>query len=127
MINIHVDINDILLNAYEADGIIIATPTGSTAYSLSVGGPLLEPHSSNFVISPVAPHSMTTRPLVISDESVLDIRVQSRTQSYLVAVDGMSFNMNQQQTLRIKKAPYNIKVVKHPGHTFYDTLRDKLM
>ena len=79
MINIQVDINGSLLNAYEADGIIIATPTGSTAYSLSVGGPLLAPQASNFVISPVAPHSLTTRPLVITDDSVLDIKVQNKS------------------------------------------------
>ena len=127
MINIQVDINGSLLNAYEADGIIIATPTGSTAYSLSVGGPLLAPQASNFVISPVAPHSLTTRPLVITDDSVLDIKVQSRTHSYLVAVDGVSFNLHETQTLRIRKAPYKISVIKRPGHTFYATLRDKLM
>lgn len=127
MITIHVDINGTYLNSYEADGLVIATPTGSTAYSLSVGGPIIEPQASDFVLSPVAPHSLTTRPLVITDSSVLDIRTASRTDSFQVSVDGHSYTVDTDQTLRIGKAPYTIKVVKRNKHTFYDTLRDKLM
>ena len=127
MITIRVEINESLLNNYEADGLVIATPTGSTAYSMSVGGPIIEPLSKNFVLSPVAPHSLTARPLVIREDSVLDVSVSSRTHSYLVAVDGKSYKLNEHQTLKIRKAPYKIKVIKRPGHTFYETLRDKLM
>lgn len=127
MITIDVENHGNFLNAYEADGLVIATPTGSTAYSLSVGGPILEPQAGNIVLSPVAPHSLTTRPLVITDSSILDVCVRSRTNAYQVAVDGNSYTLHTSQRLQIRKAPYTIKVVKRFGHTFYDTLRDKLM
>ncbi|MEG0949397.1 MAG: NAD kinase [Bacteroidales bacterium] len=127
MITLHVDIDQEYLNSYEADGLIIATPTGSTGYSLSVGGPIIAPQANNFVISPVAPHSLTTRPLVITDTCELDIEVHSRTDAFQVAVDGNSYTLTTANRLRIKKAPYQIRVVKRPGHTFYQTLRDKLM
>lgn len=127
MITLHVDIDQQYLNSYEADGLIIATPTGSTGYSLSVGGPIIAPQANNFVISPVAPHSLTTRPLVITDNGDLDIEVHSRTDAFQVAVDGNSYTLTTANRLRIKKAPYQIRVVKRPGHTFYQTLRDKLM
>lgn len=127
MITIHVDIDNQYLNSYEADGLIIATPTGSTGYSLSVGGPIIEPLADNFVISPVAPHSLTTRPLVITDRCALDIEVHSRTDAFQVAIDGNSYTLTTANRLHIRKAPYKIKVVKRPGHTFYETLRDKLM
>lgn len=127
MITLHVDIDGQYLNSYEADGLIIATPTGSTGYSLSVGGPIIAPLADNFVLSPVAPHSLTTRPLVITDNAQLDIEVHSRTDAFQVAVDGNSYTLTTGHRLHIRKAPYKIKVVKRPGHTFYETLRDKLM
>ncbi len=127
MITIHVDINGDYLNSYEADGLVIATPTGSTAYSLSAGGPILAPQASNFVLCPVAPHSLTTRPLVITDSCMLDIRTSSRTDAFQVAVDGHSYTVDTDQMLHISKAPYTIKVIKRNHYTFYDTLRDKLM
>lgn len=127
MITIHVEINGHYLNSYEADGLIIATPTGSTGYSLSVGGPIIEPQAKNFVISPVAPHSLTTRPLVITDGCTLSIDVQSRTNAYQVAIDGNSYTLTTTNRLKIRQAPYKIKVVQRPRHTFYETLRDKLM
>ena len=127
MITIRVDINTYYLNTYEADGLIVSTPTGSTAYSLSVVGPIIEPATNNMVISPVAPHSLTTRPLVISDNYTLRIDVESRSESFLVSVDGISYSLKPENYIVIKKAPYKINVVKLNGHTFYDTLRDKLM
>ncbi len=127
MITIHIDIDSNYLNTYEADGLIISTPTGSTAYSLSVGGPIIEPTSRNVVISPVAPHSLTTRPLVISDKYLLRIKVESRSESFQVSIDGNSYTLKPENTILVKKAPYKINVVKLNGHTFYDTLRDKLM
>ncbi len=126
MISIDVDIDHNKLSSYEADGLIVATPTGSTAYSLSVGGPILEPDASNFVISPVAPHSLTARPLVIKDSCTLDICVRSRTNSFQVSVDGTSHTLNISNKINIKKAPYSTKVIKRKGYTFYDTLRNKL-
>lgn len=127
MITIFVNIDEAYLNAYEADGLIVATPTGSTGYSLSVGGPIIAPQAANFVISPVAPHSLTTRPLVITDDCKLDIEVESRTGAFQVAVDGNSYTLTSQHRLHIRQAPYKMKVVKRAGHTFYETLRDKLM
>ncbi|MEG1617864.1 MAG: NAD kinase [Bacteroidales bacterium] len=127
MITIDVYNQESYLNSYEADGLVIATPTGSTAYSLSVGGPILEPHANNIVLSPVAPHSLTTRPLVLTDCCALDISVSSRTDGFQVAVDGNSYTLDTFNKLHIQKAPYKIKVVKRFGHTFYDTLREKLM
>lgn len=127
MIKIHIDTNDGFLNSYEADGLVIATPTGSTAYSLSVGGPIIEPESRNFVLSPVAPHSLTTRPLVIKDTHQLTVHVDSRTYAYLVSIDGRSYTLGTHQTVSVRKAPFMIKVAKRHKHTFYDTLRDKLM
>ena len=127
MITIRVDIDGGFLNNYEADGLIVATPTGSTGYSLSVGGPILTPLSANFVLSPVAPHALTTRPLVIADLCRLNIEVSSRTGGYLVSVDGNSTPLSCEHTLRIRKAPYQTLVVKRHDHTFYDTLRHKLM
>jgi NAD+ kinase len=127
MITIRVDIDGNFLNNYEADGLIVATPTGSTGYSLSVGGPILTPLSANFVLSPVAPHALTSRPLVIADSCRLNIEVSSRTGSFLVAVDGNSTPLTCDHTLRIRKAPYPTLVVKRHDHTFYDTLRLKLM
>ena len=127
MITIHVNINSNYLNSYEADGLIVATPTGSTGYSLSVGGPIIEPQASNFVISPVAAHSLTTRPLVITDNCKLSIEVESRTNAFQIAIDGHSYTLNTDSVITIRKAAFPICVVKRPGHTFYETLRDKLM
>ena len=126
MISIDVNIDQNKLSSYEADGLIVATPTGSTAYSLSVGGPILEPDARNFVISPVAPHSLTARPLVIKDSCTLDISVRSRTNSFQVSVDGTSHTLNLSNKINIKKAVYSTKVIKRKGYTFYDTLRNKL-
>ncbi len=127
MIRLEVDINERPLNVYEADGLIIATPTGSTAYSLSVGGPIVDPEADNFLISPVAPHSLTARPLIIKDDNELHIHVKSRTDAFQVAVDGTSYFLHTGQSIRIRKAPHKIRVIKRRGQTFYDTLRKKLL
>ena len=127
MIRLEVDINDRPLNVYEADGLIVATPTGSTAYSLSVGGPIVDPEADNFLISPVAPHSLTARPLIIKDDNELHIHVKSRTDTYQVAIDGTSYILHAGQSIRIQKAPHKIRVIKRREQTFYDTLRKKLL
>lgn len=127
MISIQVNINGEELNTYRADGLIIATPTGSTAYSMSVGGPIVVPQANDFIIAPVASHSLNIRPLIIPDSWELEIQIKSRTNSFLAAVDGRSTIFDQNEKLLIRKADYTINVVKQAHHTFFNTLKNKLM
>jgi NAD+ kinase len=127
MIALHVSLGDDYLASYLADGLIIATPTGSTAYSLSVNGPIIVPQSNSLVINPVAPHSLNVRPLVIPDTSVITLTVESRNEYFLVALDGRSEVFPAGTKLTISKADYTTKVIKRYGQTFYQTLREKLM
>lgn len=127
MITVHADINGEYLTSYEADGLIVATPTGSTAYALSVGGPVIAPTASNFVIAAVAPHSLSNRPLVVTDDCVLTLDVESRNGSFLISLDGRSNTFMTGTRLIIKKADFTLKVIKRKENTFYDTLRNKLM
>jgi len=127
MIAIDVHINGEYLNTYQADGLIIATPTGSTAYSMSVGGPLAVPQSDILIISPVASHSLNVRPLVIPDSWTVELSVSSRSKNFLVALDGRPSVFSQQYKLIITKSDFNIRVIKRPQHTFFNTLRNKLM
>ena len=127
MITIHTSINGAYLTTYQADGLVIATPTGSTAYSLSIGGPVIVPHSNTIAITPVAPHSLNVRPIVINDDWEITLDVESRSHNFLVAIDGRSETCREGTRLSIRKADYNIKVVKRPNHVFFHTLRDKMM
>jgi NAD+ kinase len=127
MIAIHTSINGAYLTTYQADGLVIATPTGSTAYSLSVGGPVIVPHSNTIAITPVAPHSLNVRPIVINDDWEITLDVESRSHNYLIAIDGRSETCREGTRLTIRKADYYIKVVKRPSHVFFHTLRDKMM
>lgn len=127
MISIHTSINGAHLATYQADGLIVATPTGSTAYSLSVGGPIMVPHSQTFAITPVAPHSLNVRPIVICDDWEITLEVESRSHNFLVAVDGRSESCKESTQLRISRADYTIKVMKRCNHSFFDTLRNKMM
>ena len=127
MITIHTSINGAYLTTYQADGLVIATPTGSTAYSLSIGGPVIVPHSNTIAITPVAPHSLNIRPIVINDDWEITLDVESRSHNFLVAIDGRSETCCEGTRLVIRKADYNIKVVKRPNHIFFHTLRDKMM
>ena len=127
MITIHTSINGAYLTTYQADGLVIATPTGSTAYSLSIGGPVIVPHSNTIAITPVAPHSLNVRPIVINDDWEITLDVESRSHNFLVAIDGRSETCREGTRLTIRKANYAIKVVKRPNHVFFHTLRDKMM
>lgn len=127
MITIHASINGAPLNTYQADGLVISTPTGSTAYSLSIGGPIIVPHSNTIAITPVAPHSLNVRPIVIKDEWEITLDVESRSHNFLIAIDGRSETCREGTRLIIRKAPYPIKVVKRPNHIFFHTLREKMM
>lgn len=127
MITIHTYLNNDYLTTYQADGLIIATPTGSTAYSMSVNGPIIVPQSNSIVLTPVAPHSLNVRPLVIPDTTKIRLSVESRNDTFLVALDGRSEVFPGETELEITKADYSAKVVKRHNHTFYQTLREKLM
>ena len=127
MITIHTSINGAYLTTYQADGLVIATPTGSTAYSLSIGGPIIVPHSKTIAITPVAPHSLNVRPIVINDDCEITLDVESRSHNFLVAIDGRSETCREGTRLTIRKADYHIKIVKRPNHVFFHTLRNKMM
>jgi NAD+ kinase len=127
MINIHSYINNEFLNTYWADGLIVATPTGSTAYSLSVGGPILTPDSENFVISPIAPHNLTVRPMVVPDHHSITLKVEGRGLHFLASIDSKSEPIYFTESLKIRKAPFKVKTIRLKGHSFFSTLRNKLM
>ena len=127
MISIRAYVNGDFLVNYQADGLIIATPTGSTAYSLSNGGPIIVPQSGSLCITPVAPHSLNIRPIVINDTSVIKLEVCSRSHNFLVAVDGRSMKMAEETRLTICKAPYTIKLIKLKSQRYFSTLHEKLM
>ena len=127
MISIRAYVNGDFLVNYQADGLIIATPTGSTAYSLSNGGPSIVPQSGSLCITPVAPHSLNIRPIVINDTSVIELEVCSRSHNFLVAVDGRSMKMAEETRLTIRKAPYTIKLIKLKSQRYFSTLHEKLM
>jgi NAD+ kinase len=127
MITIETDLNDEYLNSYWADGLIIATPTGSTGYSLSCGGPILTPDVSSFVITPIAPHNLNARPLVIPDSTEIRLRVSGREDFYLVSLDSRIASVRNESILTIKKTPYKINMVEIMGETFLKTLRNKLL
>ena len=127
MISIHTSVNGEYLTTYQADGLIVGTPTGSTAYSLSVGGPIITPCLDTISLTPVAPHSLNMRPILVDDKSVIDLCVESRSGSFLVSLDGRSHSYRDNIHLHIRKAPYSVKVVVNPEHTFLSTLRQKMM
>ena len=127
MMSITASVNGQTVHTYQADGLILSTPTGSTAYSMSVGGPLVIPQTQNFILSPIASHSLNVRPLIIPDSWTIELEVHSRSQCYLVAIDGRSKVLDQSTKLRIVKADYTIKIIKELNHTFFDTLKNKLM
>ena len=126
MITVDVTLNGEFLHNYKADGLLIATPTGSTAYNLSVGGPLLDPHVNAIILTPVATHSLNIRPLVVLDDSKIDIKISSRNGNYLLSVDGRSNVLNQELQLHIERSQRTIKLVRINGQTFMQSLKDKL-
>lgn len=127
MIGIHTSIDGSFLVNYQADGLIVSTPTGSTAYSLSNGGPIIVPQTRTLCLTPVAPHSLNIRPIVISDSSTVTLEVESRSHNYLVAVDGRSYTMHEGSTVTISKAPFVTRIVKPNGRRYFSSLRDKMM
>ena len=127
MISIRTCVNGDYLVTYQADGLIVSTPTGSTAYSLSNGGPIIVPQTGDICLTAVAPHSLNIRPVVIPDDAEVTLSVESRSHNFLIAIDGRSQKCSEGTRLTIRKAPYNIKIVKRSGHRYYGTLREKMM
>lgn len=126
MITVDVTLNGEFLHNYKADGLLVATPTGSTAYNLSVGGPLLEPHVNAIILTPVATHSLNIRPLVVLDDSKIDVKISSRNGSFMLSVDGRSQVLNQDIQLHIERSQRTIKIVHVQGQSFMQSLKDKL-
>jgi NAD+ kinase len=126
MIKIETYVNDEFLNTYWADGLIISTPTGSTAYSLSCGGPIIVPGSENFVITPIAPHNLNVRPVVVSNNVTLKLRADGRTDNFLLAIDSRPETIFPNEEIQISKSTFTISLLKPKGHTFLNTMRNKL-
>lgn len=127
MITIHAYLNGELLNSYWADGIIVSTPTGSTAYALSCGGPIVLPRSGNIIITPVAPHNLNVRPIVLSDDNVLSFEVECRSANYLVSCDSRTVIIDTTVKFSIRKASFELNLVRLNNETYLTTLRNKLM
>ena len=127
MISVRTCINGEYLVTYQADGLIVSTPTGSTAYGLSNGGPIIVPDADILCLTPVAPHSLNVRPIVINDDSEIMLEVESRSHNFLVAIDGRSEKLLESTRLTIRKAPYTINIVKRDSRSYFSTLREKMM
>jgi NAD+ kinase len=127
MITIQVYLGDEFLNSYWADGLIISTPTGSTAYSLSCNGPIILPGSGNIIINPIAPHNLNVRPVVVPDDVELTLKIAGRTENFLVALDSRSLTVALTQELKIKKSSHQINLIRLKDYSFLNTLRTKLI
>ena len=126
MIRIGVYVNGELLNSYFADGLIVSTPTGSTGYSLSCGGPIVHPKSQSIIITPVSPHNLTARPIVLSDKVELEFKVESRIKKFQITLDSRSETIDDSYTLKIKRAGFRVKLLQVSNHDYFSTLRQKL-
>ncbi len=126
MIKLHTYVDGEFLNSYWADGLIISTPTGSTAYSLSCGGPILDPKSKNFIINPIAPHNLTARPIIIPDSSAIMVEVEGREEEFLVTLDSRSKTITNRYQLNICKSDFYINLVQFQNQNFFRTIRNKL-
>ena len=127
LITVHVNLNDKFLNTYWGDGLIVSTPTGSTAYSLSVGGPIVTPGSENFVIAPIASHNLTVRPIVIQDNNIIKIRMEGRVNNYVLSLDSQQITMDINDELVIERCDFKVNLVQMKDKDFYSTIREKLL
>ena len=127
MITVHAVLDNELLNSYWADGLIIATPTGSTAYSLSCGGPIIMPGSGNFVITPISPHNLNVRRIVVNENMQLRLEIESRTEKYILSCDSKSHTLSTKTSLLITKAPFSINLIRLQNDQYFGILREKLL
>ncbi len=127
MVSVNVKVNNQHLNSYWADGLIVATPTGSTAYSLSTGGPIIHPDSHNFIITPIAPHNLSVRPVVIPDDSTISMKVNERDGGFLVSLDSRTIELESGVELIVEKEAFSIQLVRLPEESFFGTIRAKLL
>ena len=127
MITVHAFLNGEPLNSYWSDGLIIATPTGSSGYSLSCGGPILFPKSSSLVVTPIAPHNLNVRPVIIPDDQVLSFEIEGRSSTFLASLDSRSVTIDQSVQIAIRKADFSINLLRFEGDTFLKTLRNKML
>jgi len=126
MIVVHTYLNGMFLNSYWADGIIVSTPTGSTGYNLSCGGPLVLPQSNNFIITPVSPHSLTLRPMVVSDNSEISFQIEDRNKHFLVTLDSRHETVDANVKISVKKESFEAKLIKLDNHNIFETMKQKL-
>lgn len=127
MITVETFLNDEYLTSYWADGLIVSTPTGSTGYSLSCGGPVMSPEAKSFVLTPIAPHNLNARPLVISDDTIIRLKVTGREKSHLVSLDSRIATLENDTEIIVKKAPFRVKMIEYTSESFLKTLRNKLL
>lgn len=127
MITVHASLDDQYMNSYWADGLIISTPTGSTAYNLACGGPIIDPMCHLHVVTPIAPHNLNVRPIVVPDSAVIKLSVEGRSRNYLLSLDGNSVNIKQREEVFIRKNNYTVNVIRFEGHNFLDTIRNKML
>ena len=126
MIAVHTYINGEYLNSYWADGLVVSTPTGSTGYSLSCGGPVMLPQTNNFIIAPVCPHNLNVRPLIVSDQSIISFEIEGRATNYLLALDSRSMPVEASVQIAVRRENFNARLVKLNHVNFLSTLRNKL-
>ncbi|MCX6310919.1 MAG: NAD kinase [Bacteroidetes bacterium] len=127
MMTIHASINGEFLNSYWADGLIVATSTGSTAYSLSCGGPLMVPDAKSFIITPLSPHNLNVRPLIVPDDSIITLKVEGRSHQHLATLDARSEVFSEETELTIRKEDFKISLIRFSDHHFFTTIREKLI
>ncbi|MBA3987032.1 MAG: NAD(+)/NADH kinase, partial [Flavobacteriales bacterium] len=127
MIKVETFLNEEYLTSYWSDGLIVSTPTGSTGYSLSCGGPILDPRSTSIILTPIAPHNLNARPIVIPDNTEIKLKVTGREENYLVSLDSRIATLSNETIITIKKSPFTIKMIQLNSDSFIKTLRKKLL
>ncbi len=127
MITVDAYLNDEFLNSFWSDGLIISTPTGSTGYSLSCGGPIVHPSNENFIITPIAPHNLNVRPLIVSENSKIDLKIRSRANEYFLSLDSRNLALSTDVALRIEKAEFKVLIVESKDASYFTTLREKML